>query len=122
AVQPDTVRLLELYVERFNRRDWDALRDLISADAKLFFADGFGGLLRESPYFGKYGEVIITWRMASGSIDGEPAVIILVDDGAGWQPRSAVRLEFVGGKIAGITDYLWCPWILPAAGTLDVSS
>lgn len=122
TVQPDTVRLLELYVERFNRRDWDALRELISADAKLFFADGFGGLLRESPYFGKYGEEIIVWRMASGSIDGEPAVIILVDAGTGWQPRSAVRLELADGKIARIADYLWCPWILAAAGTVNVSS
>src|SRR5438876_1517452 len=31
--------LLHLYVERFNRRDWDGLRELISADARLQGAD-----------------------------------------------------------------------------------
>ena len=32
-------QLLHLYVERFNRRDWDGLRELISADARLRVAD-----------------------------------------------------------------------------------
>ncbi|MCU1284024.1 MAG: polymerase, sigma-24 subunit, subfamily [Acidobacteriales bacterium] len=46
--------LLRLYVERFNRRDWDGLRDLISADARLRVADRFAGRLDESPYFERY--------------------------------------------------------------------
>lgn len=32
-------RLLRLYVERFNRQDWDGLREPISADARLLVAD-----------------------------------------------------------------------------------
>jgi RNA polymerase sigma-70 factor (ECF subfamily) len=32
-------RLLHLYVERFNQRDWDGLRELITADASLRVAD-----------------------------------------------------------------------------------
>src|SRR6266852_4621252 len=38
-VSPELVRLLHLYVERFNRRDWDGLRELIAADARLLVAD-----------------------------------------------------------------------------------
>ena len=30
---------MQLYVERFNRRDWDGVRLLISADARLNVAD-----------------------------------------------------------------------------------
>src|SRR5438309_10433477 len=33
ASNPEMSRLLHLYVERFNRRDWDGLRELITADA-----------------------------------------------------------------------------------------
>ena len=32
---PENKEILQLYVERFNRRDWDGLRELISADARL---------------------------------------------------------------------------------------
>jgi RNA polymerase sigma-70 factor (ECF subfamily) len=38
-------RLLHLYVERFNKRDWDGLRELIRADARLRVADRFAGAL-----------------------------------------------------------------------------
>src|ERR1700704_590852 len=56
-------KLLNLYVERFNRRDWDGLRELITDDARLRVADRFGGRLTESPYFGNY-ERLSAWRMA----------------------------------------------------------
>jgi RNA polymerase sigma-70 factor, ECF subfamily len=34
-ISPEASRLLHLYVERFNERDWDGLRQLIAADATL---------------------------------------------------------------------------------------
>ena len=115
AVSPQVSQLLHLYVERFNRRDWDGLRDLISADARLRVADRFAGPLADSPYFGNYERWRIPWRMAAGEIDGEPAVIILYQQGDGWRPESAVRLATTGGRIVHIGDYLHCPWILQAA-------
>src|SRR6266852_1324857 len=51
AVSEDASRILNLYVDRFNRRDWDGLRELISADARLQVADRFLGRLADSPYF-----------------------------------------------------------------------
>src|SRR6266566_5323638 len=47
----EVTRLLHLYVERFNRRDWDGVRELIAADARLLVADRFAGRLADSPYF-----------------------------------------------------------------------
>ena len=44
------IRNLQLYVERFNRRDWDGLRELISADARLLVADRFSGRLADAGY------------------------------------------------------------------------
>jgi len=54
AEDPELVQLLDLYVERFNRHDWDGLRELISADAGLEVVDRFRGSLDESGYFGVY--------------------------------------------------------------------
>ena len=33
---------MQLYVDRFNRRDWDGVRELISADARLNVIDRMG--------------------------------------------------------------------------------
>jgi RNA polymerase sigma-70 factor, ECF subfamily len=53
-VNPDLSRILYLYVDRLNKRDWEGLRELISADAQLRVVDRFAGPFKESPYFGNY--------------------------------------------------------------------
>jgi RNA polymerase sigma-70 factor (ECF subfamily) len=40
---PELTRIMQLYVDHFNRRDWDGVRELISADARLTVADRFAG-------------------------------------------------------------------------------
>jgi RNA polymerase sigma-70 factor (ECF subfamily) len=117
----ETSRLLHLYVERFNRRDWDGLRELISADARLQVADRFSGRLIDSPYFSRYEHLTAVWRMAAGIVDGEPAVIALHHDAAGWTPRSIVRLDVADQCVVGVRDYTHCPWMIPAATSFDVS-
>lgn len=108
-------KLLHLYVERFNRRDWHGLRELIADDAQLRVADKFAGRLDDSPYFGNYEKWTVPWRMAMGEVDGEPVVIILRQDLNGWTPMSFVRLEVIDGRIERIADFSHCPWILAAA-------
>jgi len=114
-------RIVQLYVERFNRRDWDGVRELIAADARLLVADCFLGRLDESPYFGNYDRERVPWRMAAGEVDGEPAVIILGQRGEAWTPRAAVRLELAQGRIVRIADYGHCIWILGAASSVHVN-
>jgi RNA polymerase sigma-70 factor, ECF subfamily len=119
AASAEMVQLLDLYVERFNRRDWDGLRELIADDARLRVADRFGGRLTESPYFGNY-ERMSAWRMAVGEVDGEPAIITLHRGADTWTPQSAVRLEWADRQIVRIFDYTHCPWVLPAARSVRV--
>src|SRR5215469_10180773 len=40
APRPRASELLQLYVDRFNQCDWDGVRELTSADARLLVADG----------------------------------------------------------------------------------
>jgi RNA polymerase sigma-70 factor (ECF subfamily) len=116
---PEMSRLLKLYVERFNRRDWDGLRELISADARLQVADRFSGRIADSPYFGRY-EKIADWRMALGEVDGDVAIVSLRAAGDGWVPQSLVRLDLVNGRVERIVDYLHCPWVLANVSSLRV--
>jgi RNA polymerase sigma-70 factor (ECF subfamily) len=114
---PDgTQRLLQLYVERFNQRDWSGLRDLITADATLRVADRFEGRLDESPYFGRYARLSVPLLAVISYVDGEPAIVMQTDAAV---PRAVVRLSVVDGRIIAITDYTHCPWVMTAAD--DVS-
>ncbi len=79
----EELALLRLYIDRFNRRDWQGVRELASADARLMVADCFAGRLADSPYFIEYEHPIIAWRMALGEADGETVVVIQRDDPAG---------------------------------------
>jgi RNA polymerase sigma-70 factor (ECF subfamily) len=118
ARDADAARILHLYVERFNLRDWDRLRELIAADARLEVADRYAGPLGGSPYFGNYEGRTAPWRLAAGEVDGELAVIVLGGEANAWVPRAAVRLELAEGRIERIVDYSHCPWILPAASSV----
>jgi RNA polymerase sigma-70 factor (ECF subfamily) len=112
---PEAVRLRDLYVERFNRRDWDGVRELIAADARVVVADRFAGPVHEAPYFGQYDRLTDPWWIVSGDVDGEPVLLVLGPRADIWMPESIVRLDISGGHIAGIIDYSHCPWVLSAA-------
>jgi RNA polymerase sigma-70 factor, ECF subfamily len=110
--------LLRLYIDRFNRRDWQGVRELASADARLRVADCFAGRLADSPYFVEYERPIIPWRMALGEVDGETVVVILRDDPQGAVPFSAIRIGLAGGRVASVTDYIKCSWVLETASVM----
>jgi RNA polymerase sigma-70 factor, ECF subfamily len=120
STSTETARLLRLYVERFNRRDWDGLRELIAADARLRVADRFVGLLSDSPYFSNYERSTTPWRLAVGELDGEPVIIRLRRDTDRWTPATVVRLDVTDYRIVWVADYSHCPWILPAATSVLV--
>ena len=117
----ELAQLLRLYVDRFNQRDWDGVRELIAADARLQVADRFLGPLSESPYFGNYERWTVEWRMAVGEVDGEPVIIRLYRDTDGWTPNAIVRLQVTDRRIIRILDYGHCAWVLPAATSVVVS-
>jgi len=115
AVSPELSRILQLYVDRFNRQDCDGIRELIGADARLQVADRFSGAFATAPYFTNYHRWPKPWRLAVGSVDREPAVIIHFRDGDRWTPTSFIRFEVSDARIVRIMDYIHCPWILTSA-------
>jgi RNA polymerase sigma-70 factor (ECF subfamily) len=122
SVDPELTRVMKLYVDRFNRRDWDGVRELISADARLTVADAFVGKLADAPYFRNYERWTIPWKLATGEVDGEPVAIILQRGTDTWTPYSIVRLNVVGHRIDNITDYAHCPWVISMPESVVVSA
>jgi RNA polymerase sigma-70 factor (ECF subfamily) len=121
TASPELRRVMDLYVERFNRRDWDGVRELISADARLNVADAFTGRIADAPYFSNWGRWTMPWRLAVGEVDGEPALVILQRGVDTWTPYSVVRMNVIGQQIQQIIDYAHCPWVLPSATTVTIS-
>ena len=122
TADPELTRVLHLYVERFNSRDWNSLRELIRADAHLRVADAFGGKLADSSYFSNYERWSMPWRMAVGEVDGEPVVIILRRGADTWTPYSMARLSLTENRVDRIADYAHCPWVIQAASSVTVTA
>jgi RNA polymerase sigma-70 factor, ECF subfamily len=122
AVDPELTRIMRLYVDRFNRRDWDGVRELISADARLTVADAFAGKLVDAPYFSNYERWSMPWRLTLGEVDGEPVVIILQRGTDTWTPYSVVRFDVEGQQVNRIRDYAHCPWLISIVDSVTISS
>jgi len=117
---PELKRVMQLYVERFNRRDWNGVRELTSVDARLNVAERFAGKFADAPYFYNYERWPWPWKLALGELDGEYVVIVLQRGADTWTPHSAIRFEVIGQRIERIVDYIHCPWVLAAATKVTV--
>ena len=119
SMEPELSQIIRLYVDRFNRHDWDGVRELISADARLTVADRFAGKLVDAPYFNTYENVLPPWKLAPGQVDGEPVVVILKRTADTWSPHSIVHLIVHGNRIDRIVDYWHCPWVISTATNFE---
>jgi RNA polymerase sigma-70 factor, ECF subfamily len=112
---PENKQILQLYIERFNSRDWDGLRELISADARLLVADRYSGSFADGGYLGVYSRMQATWRLALGEVDDEPSIILLNQRDGEWEIEGIIRLDIgADGRVKHISDYQHCPWTLTA--------
>jgi hypothetical protein len=82
-----------LVIERFNRQDWDGLRELISADARLLVADRYAGSFADGDYLGVYSRMRVTWRLALGDVDGEPAIVLLHFRDGVWEIAGVIQVD-----------------------------
>lgn len=112
---PALSKILTRYVELFNQRDWDGVRALTSADARLRVSDCFDGLLSESTYFMEFERSHAPWRIESAKVDGEAVLVVSFEREGIWHAQYPVRIETNGTRITSITDYYACPWILEMA-------
>jgi RNA polymerase sigma-70 factor (ECF subfamily) len=116
-------KLLEEYIEHFNRQDWESLRRLIQADARVEIVGITEFSLSDvgAPYFRNYTALPWEWRFSLALVDGEPLIVHWQKAGADWLPRAAVRLWWRDGKVARIRDYVHVGYLLQHARTVEPS-
>jgi RNA polymerase sigma-70 factor (ECF subfamily) len=117
---PERAKLLRRYLELFNRRDWEGVRALTAADARLRVADCYEGLLSDSPYFVEYERSSVPWRVDAGTVDRETVLIVLNERDERWQPVYPVRIWTTARFVTQVHDYHACPWIVEA-GDVEVA-
>lgn len=111
---PAAGALQRLYVERFNRRDWDGVRELIAQDCGLRITDVYAGEVADQ-YFGNFAALPFAWRLAPGHVEGEPVILVLRAEDGAWSTYAVVRLDVHGGLVTRIRQYSRCPWVFEAA-------
>jgi RNA polymerase sigma-70 factor (ECF subfamily) len=97
---------LELYLERFNRRDWAGVRELLAPDARLEVVGRTSGPFEGAPYFQNYANLGWEWRLGQASVEGAVMVVHFQKVGDEWRPRSVVGVEFRDGAVVLVRDYV----------------
>ncbi|WP_394830599.1 RNA polymerase sigma factor [Pendulispora rubella] len=104
---------LALYVDRFNARDFDAVRNMCADDARLEVVTRVRKT-GAAPYFTNYASQK-DWRLAAGLVDGQAAILVLDADNPSAGPLYFVLLEWEGDKVVGIRDFRYARYAMDGA-------
>ena len=114
--------LLIRYVDRFNARDFDAIRDLLADEIKLDLVarSRLQGRKEVGSYFTNY-EKIPGWRLVAGAVEGRPAVLVHLADGPADRPAYFVVLEWADGRLLQIRDFYFARYAVEDAAMVSIA-
>jgi RNA polymerase sigma-70 factor (ECF subfamily) len=98
--------LLARYVERFNARDFDAVRDMLADEVRLELVNRtrMHGKRDVGRYFHNYSGVD-DWRLVPGLVDGRPALLVRDPRDPTAAPAYFVLLQWAGETLVDIRDF-----------------
>jgi len=114
---PDAERSrLAEYVDRFNARDFDRVRDMLADDVRLELVNRteLNGRGAVAKYFTNYAAVG-DWRLALGRVDGRAALIVLDPGEPAAAPRYFILLKWDGDRLTGIRDFRHAGYVMDGA-------
>jgi RNA polymerase sigma-70 factor (ECF subfamily) len=116
ALAPEQRRLLTAYADRFNARDFDAVRAMLADEVKLNLVNRLqaDGKPRVAHYFGNY-DKLGGWHLAPGLVDRRPALLALDPEDPEGPPLYFMLLEWVGNQVTSIRDFRYARYALEGA-------
>jgi RNA polymerase sigma-70 factor (ECF subfamily) len=116
--EPERARLA-LYVDRFNARDFDGVRDMLAEEVRLELVNRLRltGRKDVGTYLHRYAQVQ-DWRFVPGLVDRRPAILVFDPDVAMGAPKNFVILEWRGEAVASIRDFLFARYAIDGAELL----
>jgi RNA polymerase sigma-70 factor (ECF subfamily) len=108
--------LLDAYVDRFNARDFDAVRDMLADEVRLELVarTRLNGRKEVGTYFHNYSRVQ-DWRFVPGFVEGRPAVLVCDRDDPAARPSYFVLLGWQAGKLLTIRDFRHARYVADSA-------
>jgi RNA polymerase sigma-70 factor (ECF subfamily) len=107
---------LGAYVDRFNARDFDSLRELLAEDARLDLVNRAQrqGRKNVGDYFTNYARITDAY-LAPGLVDGVPAILVYDADDRESGVKYIILLDWAGEAIHRIRDYRFARYVLEGA-------
>src|SRR6266851_5141450 len=98
--------LLAAYVDRFNARDFDAIRDMIADEVRLELVNKarMNGRSEVANYFTNYAR-IEDWHLVAGLVDRRPALLVRDPGDPSATPAYFVLLEWADDRVVNIRDF-----------------
>jgi RNA polymerase sigma-70 factor (ECF subfamily) len=101
--EPERSRLAS-YVDRFNARDFDAIREMLADDVRVELVNKTQLRGREATnYFTNYSGMS-DWHFVAGEVDGHPAALVF-DPGDSTRVMYFIVFEWADGRIGSIRDF-----------------
>jgi RNA polymerase sigma-70 factor (ECF subfamily) len=132
ALEPDDPAVPELaeaerarlatYVDRFNARDFDAIRDMLADDVRLDLVSrpGVAGKREVARYFGNYSKMH-DWLLVPGFVDRRPAILVRDPGDPSGAPRYFILLQWTGDAVTGIRDFRHARYAVEGADILELT-
>jgi RNA polymerase sigma-70 factor, ECF subfamily len=114
-VEPERSRLAA-YVERFNARDFDAIRNMLADEVRLELVNKtrLNGRSEVGRYFHNYG-LVSDWHLVPGFVDRRPALLVRDPGNLSDRPAYFILLEWDGDKLVNIRDFRHAQYATEAA-------
>ena len=111
--------LLGAYVERFNARDFDAIRDMLANEVRLDVVTRakLNGRTAVGSYFHNYAGAS-DWRLAVGLVEGRLAALVCDPDDRAARPLYFVLLGWADGQLLTIRDFRYARYAVEEAEML----
>ena len=103
---------LRAYADRFNARDFDALRDLLAEDVRLDLVNRtrLAGRKDVSVYFSRYA-ASADWRFSPCLAEGRPALLVSDPADPAGATLYVVLLDWAAGQITAIRDFRFAGYV-----------
>ena len=107
---------LAAYVDRFNARDFDTLRDMLADEVRLELVSRLrrSGRSQVANYFSNY-DRLADWHLVAGLVEGRPAVLVRDPANPSAAPAYFVLLEWAGDRIVNIRDFRHARYVTEGA-------
>ncbi len=108
--------LLSLYVDRFNARDFDAIREMIANEVRLELVNRTraSGRSEVGKYFHNYARAE-DWHLVPGLVDRRPAALVRDPRDPSKPPVYFILLEWTGDLVLNIRDFRYARYVTEGA-------